>query len=143
MSISHPILSPACATMSPRGGLHDDQNTQLSTNAILEQIDIILSELHDLRLTVQELAQVDASQSAASRPDRRQLSEPARALLAALYAAADSEQRVTKVLAESGKFYMPTQPRSTESSVNESPVPITGKPVSAIVLEQRGSYDPE
>lgn len=116
---------------------------KLSANAILERIDMILAELHDLRLTVQELAQVDAAQSIASRSNPRGFA-PVLAMAGAMVREEpDFQQRGTMVLAESGKFYMPTQPPSTDSSVNEAPVPITGKPVSTILLEQRGSYDPE
>jgi hypothetical protein len=115
-----------------------------SAGAILARLDVILAELYALRLTIQSLVQPEMSQMVVSQPhDTRQAVEAVLGLRKeSMGVQPDLQQAATRVLAESGKFYMPTRPRSAKSIVNETPVAITGKPVSAIILEQRGTYDP-
>jgi hypothetical protein len=48
------------------------------------------------------------------------------------------QERIRRVLAASGLVTLPTPDPDPEAYVRQTPVPITGKPVSEIVIEQRG-----
>ena len=48
------------------------------------------------------------------------------------------QERVLQVIAASGKVAMPQPPAGQEPYVRHTPVPITGKSVSELIIEQRG-----
>ncbi len=48
------------------------------------------------------------------------------------------QERVLQVIAASGKVAMPQPPTGQEPYVRHTPVPITGKSVSELIIEQRG-----
>ena len=49
-------------------------------------------------------------------------------------------EQVRRLLAASGLVSLPLPDPNPEAYVRQTPVPITGKPVSEIVIEQRGNY---
>jgi len=76
-------------------------------------------------------------------PYRDQLSELLELGLQEQLAREDRERlnqrgRLLQVLAASGKVKMPKPYTGTRRYVRHTPVPITGKPVSEIIIEQRG-----